>query len=242
MTNKQFCQFCFFVIGLLLLAGCSQEPAMTDAAQEQTEASQKQASTSQEATSSNPGADQQRQIPTQNASAAPSKITVPSGTEIHIRLDQSISTEENNSGDTFRAHLEQPIESGGEVVIPAGGHVVGELSEVKESGRVKGHARLTLRLKALESDGRTYPLSTHPITVEAEGTKKEDAKKVGIGAAVGAAIGAIAGGGDGAVKGAVIGGGAGTGVVLATKGEEVEFGPETQFIFTLSEPVEISSK
>src|SRR5262249_14302757 len=56
---------------------------------------------------------------------------------------------------------------------------------------------------------------------EAQPTKGEDAKKIGIGAGAGAAIGAIIGGGKGAAIGAAAGGGAGTGVVLATPGKEV---------------------
>ena len=58
------------------------------------------------------------------------------------------------------------------------------------------------------------------IAHEAEATKGEDAKKIGIGAGIGAAVGAIVGGGDGAAKGAAIGGAGGTGVVLATKGRK----------------------
>ncbi len=53
-------------------------------------------------------------------------------------------------------------------------------------------------------------------------TKKQDAAKIGGGAAGGAVIGAILGGGGGAAKGAAIGGAGGTGVVLATRGKEVQ--------------------
>ena len=50
---------------------------------------------------------------------------------------------------------------------------------------------------------------------------------------------APAGGGKGAVIGAGVGGGAGTGYVLVTKGDEVDFGPETRFSFTLSESLKL---
>jgi hypothetical protein len=62
---------------------------------------------------------------------------------------------------------------------------------------------------------------------------------IGGGAGVGALIGAIAGGGKGAAIGAGIGGGAGTGTVLATKGKEIHYGPETRLQFTLASSIEI---
>ena len=51
----------------------------------------------------------------------------------------------------------------------------------------------------------------------------------------GAVIGAIAGGGKGAATGAAIGGAGGTGAVLATRGEDVHYPPETRLNFVLSE-------
>jgi hypothetical protein len=70
-------------------------------------------------------------------------------------------------------------------------------------------------------------------------TKKRDAAIIGGGAGLGAAIGAIAGGKKGAGIGAAVGGGAGTGTVLATKGKELNYPPETRLSFTLASPLEI---
>ena len=73
----------------------------------------------------------------------------------------------------------------------------------------------------------------------APATKGEDATKIGIGAGAGAVIGGIVGGKDGAAKGAVIGGGAGTGVVLATKGEEIRLGPGADVTTRLTAPLTV---
>ena len=62
---------------------------------------------------------------------------------------------------------------------------------------------------------------------------------IGGGAGLGAAIGALAGGGKGALIGAGIGGGAGTGTVLATKGKEIHYSPETRLTFTLARSIEV---
>ena len=74
---------------------------------------------------------------------------------------------------------------------------------------------------------------------EAEATKKQDAAKIGGGAAGGAVIGAIVGGGSGAAKGAAIGGAAGTGVVVATRGKEVRLGPGAAVSVKLTEPLRV---
>jgi len=84
-----------------------------------------------------------------------------------------------------------------------------------------------------------YSLKSNILSYEAEGTVKEDAKKIGIATGVGALIGAIAGGKKGAAIGTAVGAGAGTGTVLATSGEEVEFKIEQLFKFTLERETEM---
>jgi hypothetical protein len=71
----------------------------------------------------------------------------------------------------------------------------------------------------------------------APATKKNDAGKIAAGAGAGAIIGAIAGGKKGAVVGTVVGGGAGTGVVLATRGDEVTLAAGTSLTTTLTRPL-----
>ena len=52
-------------------------------------------------------------------------------------------------------------------------------------------------------------------------------------------IGAIAGGKKGAAIGTAVGAGGGTGVVLATRGEEVRLGAGTPLRTTLQEPLTV---
>jgi len=74
-------------------------------------------------------------------------------------------------------------------------------------------------------------------TLEAKGTKKRDAAIIVGGAAAGAVIGEILGD---AKLGAIIGGAAGTGVVLATKGAELEVEPGTTLNLKLLKPLEVT--
>ncbi len=86
---------------------------------------------------------------------------------------------------------------------------------------------------------RPMRFETNTLTFEASGTKKKDARRIGIATGIGAAVGAIAGGGKGAVIGTAIGAGAGTGIVVATAGENVEFGVEQLFEVVLEQGVKM---
>lgn len=172
-------------------------------------------------------------------SREPETITLPANTKLPIRLEHAISSEKNSAGETFTGWLDGPLAVDGKVVAPSQSKVVGLLTQVQDSGRVKGVASLTMELQTLVVDGKEYDLETLPLTRVARNTRKKDAAIIGGGAAAGAVIGAIAGGGKGAAIGAGVGGGSGTGYVLATKGQPVAFGPEARFTFYLDKPLEL---
>ncbi len=106
---------------------------------------------------------------------------------------------------------------------------------------MKGRASVTIRFNRVVVANTPYVIRTARISREAEATKGEDAKKVGIGAGAGAIIGGIAGGKKGAAIGGAVGAGAGTGTVLATKGDEVTLDAGTTVRTTLEEPVTINA-
>ena len=152
------------------------------------------------------------------------KVVIPAGTHFRIALIDAVSSDKSRPGDSFMASLAEPIVVDGKTVLEKGTRVQGRVVDAKESGRV---------------NGKSLSISTKPYRAVAESTKKRDAAIIGGGAGVGAAIGAIAGGGKGALVGAAIGGGAGTGTVLATKGKEIHYSPETRIPFILANSVEI---
>src|SRR3990172_307311 len=146
--------------------------------------------------------------------------TLPSGSVLTVRLLDTLNTDRNQAGDSFRASLEEPIVSDGNVVVPRGTTVEGRLVDAQQAGRVKGVAEMTLELSQLRlPGGETVVLETGSIRREGETSAGEDAAKVGAGAAVGAVIGAIGGGGKGAAVGAATGAGAGTAGGLLTRGQ-----------------------
>ena len=62
----------------------------------------------------------------------------------------------------------------------------GKCRAATPSGKVKGRARLAFRFDGLDIAGDWYDIQSETLSYEAEGTKTEDAKKIGIGAGAGA--------------------------------------------------------
>jgi hypothetical protein len=177
------------------------------------------------------------------ASKAPAmmEMEVPSGTPLQITVETSVASNTSKAEDTVRGKVAKAVEIGGMTVIPAGAPVSGTVVEANESGRVSGRATVAIRFNRVVVANTPYNIRTARIAREAEATKGEDAKKIGIGAGAGALVGAIAGGKKGAAIGTAVGGGAGTGVVLATKGKEVSISAGTTVRTTFDEPVKINA-
>ena len=152
-------------------------------------------------------------------------------------LITAVSSESAAAEHVVSARLDQSVSSNGEVVLPEGTIVTGTVTDVERSGRVKGRARLALTFNRAQLKENTVPIRTHAVRFEAESTTTEDAAKIGGGAIGGAIVGGILGGGKGAAKGAAIGGAAGAGVVIATRGKEVNLSSGTAITATLAAPL-----
>ncbi len=167
------------------------------------------------------------------------RVTVPAGTTVSVRLLDSIDTERNQMGETFRATLASPIMVEDEVVVPQNADVVGRIAELKSAGHFTGQSQVALELSQLNVNGKTYTLNTNQYSREGTSRGKRTAATVGGGAALGAIIGGIAGGGKGAAIGATVGAGAGTGVQAATKGQQIKLPSETVLTFQLQSPLTV---
>jgi hypothetical protein len=196
-----------------------------------------QATNSQTIANASPQAAPQNQLAASASKPAtppqPRTVIVPGGTELSIRLQDSLDSGVNKTGDAFQAILDKDLVIEGQTVAARGSALAGKVVNAASAGRVEGRAAMSLTLTDLKIASTSYPIRTNTLAFEAESTVKKDATKVGLGAGIGAVIGAIAGGGKGAAIGAAVGGGAGTATVLATKGKELSFPAEHQFSFTL---------
>jgi hypothetical protein len=172
----------------------------------------------------------------------PSKVTLPAGTWVTIRVDQPLSSDRNQPGDFFSATLAQPLVADGIVVARRGQMVGGVVSEAMKAGRAKGVSRLRLELTEVSVvDGRQVPVKTQLVERRGDTAVGRDAAAIGTTTAVGAAIGAAADGGFGAGMGAIAGAGASTIGVLLTRGRPTVVYPEMPLTFRLEAPVLIST-
>jgi hypothetical protein len=167
------------------------------------------------------------------------ELTLPAGTLLSLRLTTPVASDTSRVEDVVGAEFTHAVTIDGLPIIPAGARAAGIVTVADESARVKGLALLTLQFTSIQTGGSRYDMRTEPVSWEAPATKGGDAVKIGIGAGAGAALGAILGGKSGAAKGAVVGGAAGTGVVLATRGEEVRLTAGTDTTTRLSAPLTV---
>jgi hypothetical protein len=173
----------------------------------------------------------------------PHRVTLNAGILIPVRLVDGLTTERNLPGDSFTATLDKELVADGFIIAERGARVEGRVVASDKGGRVRGVSSLAVELVRLHtSDGQTVLIQTDGFERRAEETHRQDAEKVGAGAALGAVIGAIAGGGKGAAIGAGVGGGAGAGTVMATRGSAATLPSETRVTFRLKAPVTITER
>lgn len=172
------------------------------------------------------------------AASSGGKIMVPSGTHIPLVLHNAISTRSARPGDPVYFETLYPIMIDGQVVIPAGSYMSGEVTESKRAGRVKGRAELSIKLTSMILPN-AYQVNLNAVpsgagtggneTTNSEGQivgdsdKMEKVATVAKTTAAGAGIGGLATqSGRGVGIGAGIGAAAGLAAVLLTRGPEAE--------------------
>lgn len=161
---------------------------------------------------------------------------VPVGTDLKVRINDTLSSKDSRVGDRFTATVIDPSRFDE-------ARLTGHISSIQKSGKVKGRTSMNLAFDSIElRDGRRGVLRGYVTRVygddsgradneggvESSSRTKQTVKRAGIGAGVGAIIGGIAGGGKGAAIGLIIGGAGGAGS-LAVKGSKelkIESGTE----------------
>jgi hypothetical protein len=169
-------------------------------------------------------------------------ITVPDNTVLDVTLNTPLASDASRVEAPVRGTLASPVVIDGTTAIPSGAALSGHVTHVDDSDKVKGRAELSFRFTRLTTGSVSYDIDTKPLAFVAASTKKDDAVKIGAGAAAGAVIGAITGGKKGAAIGTAVGAGAGTGVVLATDGKEIRLAEGRRLKVSLTNPLTIRTK
>jgi hypothetical protein len=180
--------------------------------------------------------------PAQPSQPLPTTLTIPSGTILVVRVNDFLSSDKNQIGDSFTATLDQPIVVNGWVVARRGQLLTGKVKEAKKAGRVKGVSQLGVELTDLTVvDGRQLPILTDLSKASAGTSHGQDAATIGTTTGLGALIGSAADWGTGAAIGAGAGAVAGIGAVLLTRGHPTILEPETPLSFRLLDPVTVDT-
>jgi len=164
-------------------------------------------------------------------------ITLAAGTDIPVRITQTLDSATTQTGDKFTGAIASDIIEDGLVVLPQGTPVTGHVDAAQDAAHYKGSSLLTISLSGINRKGDHIEVSTEAYTKQGEGRGKNTAEKVGGGAAVGAILGGIFGGGKGAAIGAAAGGGVGAGANTVTRGQQVQIPSETVVRFKLADPI-----
>jgi hypothetical protein len=158
------------------------------------------------------------------------------GTELRVRMIDSIDSETNRVGQDFDASLDEPITIGNDVVAAKGSRAVVRLVDAQDSGKLKGRTSLTLQLRSVVIDGKTVEINTSDVSQQSGSRGARTAKSAAAVGAVGAIIGGIAGGGKGAAIGAAAGAGAGAGAQVLLDPQKVKVPSETVLTFVTDRP------
>ncbi|HEX3281506.1 MAG TPA: hypothetical protein VHR36_09775 [Pyrinomonadaceae bacterium] len=172
---------------------------------------------------------------TRRTATKPVTPIVPVGTNLKIRIEDTLSSKDSRVGDRFTATALDPVRFNE-------GRITGHISSIQKSGKIKGRTSMNLAFDSITLGERSGTLHGY-ITrvygsdggradneggVESGSRTNQTIKRGAIGAGAGAVLGAIVGGGKGAAIGLILGGagGAGSLAVQGSKELKIESGTE----------------
>jgi hypothetical protein len=185
------------------------------------------------------------EAPAAAAPAAPPEVvfrnvTLPAGSVLVVRLDSPVGSASSRLGDPVAATLTEAVTVDGADVLPRGSLVSGDVASVRTAGRVKGRASVAVVFREVTIPGRDDRQAIEArVSRTASSTKGTDTATIAFPALGGAIIGGLVGGTKGALIGTAIGGGAGTAVVLTTRGRQITLPRGTVLSITLQHAIDV---
>jgi hypothetical protein len=189
------------------------------------------------------------------AAIAVAQTSLPTGTAVKMKLDNTLTTFSSKAGDPFSARVTEPVVLGGKTVIPVGATVEGRVTKTSEPRRIAGKPtiavfpenlvlpngdRFTLNASLVDTNAR------HGTDVNTEGQFKgaghdgTDLTQIGIGTGGGMLLGGLIGG----AKGLVIGGAIGATVTVSHwlgKHRSATLPAGTELVMELNRPMTMTS-
>jgi hypothetical protein len=160
------------------------------------------------------------------------------GTNLKVRLEDTLSSKDSRVGDRFTATVIDPVRL-------SEATVTGHISSIQKSGKIKGRTSMNLDFDSIRlSDGRSGTLHGYVTRVygsdagradneggvESSSRTNQTLKRGAIGAGAGAVLGAIVGGGKGAAIGLILGGAGGAGSLAVQGSKELKLESGTEML------------
>ena len=166
-------------------------------------------------------------------------VLVPVGTNLKVRLNDTLSSKESRAGDRFTATGIDPVRFNEATVH-------GHIRSIVKSGKVTGRTTMNLTFDSIDLPGdpaRSGVLHGYVVRVYASNARTDEEggvqsgdrgnqtlKRSGIGATAGAILGGIAGGGKGAAIGLILGGAGGAGSLALRGSKELRLESGTEML------------
>ncbi|MEP6742969.1 MAG: hypothetical protein ABJB61_10765 [bacterium] len=169
---------------------------------------------------------------------APVGPLVPIGTNLKIRLEDTLSSKDSRIGDRFTATALDPVRFNE-------ARITGHISSIQKSGKIKGRTSMNLAFDSITlPDNRSGTLHGYVTRVYGSDSGRADneggvesgsrtnqtIKRGAIGAGAGAVLGAIVGGGKGAAIGLILGGAGGAGSLAVQGSKELRIDSGTEML------------
>lgn len=165
---------------------------------------------------------------------------IPAGTQLDVRLDQTVSSKTSRVEERVEATTVSPVTINGRTVVPAGTVVIGHVAEVDDADRGQRDGRIRLEFTSLQfPDGTRADIRSSVTSVEEKHTGTSTKRRAGLGAILGGVLGGIIEGKSGALIGAVIGAG---GAVVGTRGQNVELHEGTHLTLRIDQATVLANR
>ena len=154
------------------------------------------------------------------AAVAQTNMSLPAGTALKVKLENTLSTFSSKEGDPFSGRVTEAVLLGGKTVIPLGATVQGRVTKINEPRRIAGKPTIGIFPESVVlPNGERYMLNAAVVDtnlrngtdVNTEGQFKgaghdgKDLTEIGFGTGGGMLVGGLIGGGKGMLIGGTIG-------------------------------------
>ena len=187
--------------------------------------------------------------------AAQNNVSLPAGTTVKVKLENTLATFSSKTGDAFSGRVTEAVMLDGKEVIPVGATVQGRVTRVAEPRRIAGKPTIGIFPETVVlPNGERYMLNAtlvdtsvhHGTDVNDEGQFKgnghdgKDMTEIGMGTGGGMLVGGLIGGGKGVLIGGMVGATA-TVTHWLSKRNSAVLPAGTELVMELSRPMEMKT-